>query len=551
MERRLFRNAKIVDVLRLRIFDGWFLIQDGRFKFAEEGEIAKNEPIDIVDLKRRYVVPGFIDAHMHVESSLVTCDRFAEIALKHGTVAVLQDPHEMANVFGADGVEFMIENAKEQPLEFYTAIPSCVPTNRKNLETPNAFIEPEDVERFATMKNVIALGEMMDYVGILSDDEKLLKIIQVARNHSLLIEGHCPTLKGKDLSKYIAIGVGSDHTLTYPEKIFEQLSKGMCVMIQEKSLTRENVQAILNLKDRSRVLLVTDDTLTTKLLEGHLNKIVSFAIKQGWDILDAIASATIRAASYLGLKHLGAIAPGKCASFFVVEEIEELRPEIVFCKGIEYERLSFKKPYAESFGAIFAKKDLVERDFYLSGITNGNKRLNVVICNDQNSFTRLSQEPVTIKDGFAVGDYVNVGVFHRKSFKGHVGLLKGFGMKKGAFASSFAHDSHNILVVGKSSEYMKKAVQELLKIGGGMVCCDDSHVETVPLEIGGIITSQGVTEVAQRLEKIERLLRQNGVRHKNPLTFLSVLSLTVSPLYKFSDLGIVDTEKAEILSNIP
>ncbi len=550
MGRKLFKNAKIVDVLRQRIFDGWFLIEDGRFKFVEEGEVTENEPVDVIDLTKKYAVPGLIDAHMHVESSLITCNGFAKIALKHGTVAVLQDPHEMANVFGADGVKFMIENAKEQPLEFYTAIPSCVPTTRKNLETPNASIEPDDIERLTKMKNVIALGEVMDYVGIINNDEKLLKIIQIAKRHNLLIEGHCPTLKGKELSKYITIGVGSDHTLTYPEKIFEQLSKGMYVMIQEKSITQENVQAIWSLKDRSRILLVTDDTTPTKLLKGHLNKIVSLAIKQGWDILDAIASATIRASSYLGLKHLGAIAPGKCASFFVTQDLEELVPEIVFCKGIEYEKLSFEKPYVESFGAIFAKKDLLERDFYLSGITNGNKRLNVVICNDQNSFTRLSQESVTVKDGFAVGDYVNVAVFHRKSLKGHVGVLKGFGMKKGAFASSFAHDSHNILVVGKSSEYMKKALQELLKIGG-MVYCDDSNVETVPLEIGGIITSQEVEIVAQKLERIEILLKENGVKHKNPLTFLSVLSLTVSPLYKFSDLGIVDTEKAEVLSNIP
>lgn len=549
MGKRLFKNAKIVDVIRQQVFHGWFLIENGKFKFVEQGEITENEPVDVVDLNNKYVVPGLIDAHMHVESSLVTCDRFAQIALKHGTIAVLQDPHEMANVFGIDGVRFMINHGKNQPLEFYVAIPSCVPTTHKSLETPNASIEPEDIEKLAKMNNVIALGEVMDYIGILNDDEKLLKIIQIAKKYNLLIEGHCPTLKGKDLSKYIATGVGSDHTLTNPEKISEQLSKGMCVMIQEKSLTQENIQAISNLKDRSRVLLVTDDTPAAKLLKGHLNKIVSSATNQGWPILDAIASATIRPANYLRLTHLGAIAPGKYASFFVTDDLEQLEPTETVCKGSEYEKLLFQKTKTEKFTAIFGDKVFGENDFHLSNVDDGIRKLNVVVCNDQNTFTKLIQESVTVRNGFAIGDYVNVAVLHRKSLKGYVGLLRGLGMKKGAFASSFSHDSHNIVVVGKCAKCMKKAAEELLKIGGGMVFCDNSNLIGLPLEIGGIISTQKVEVVAQKLEKIEKLLKENGVKHRNPMTFLSVLTLTVSPLYKFSDLGIVDTEKAQVFNN--
>ncbi|WP_041083530.1 adenine deaminase C-terminal domain-containing protein [Thermotoga profunda] len=524
------------------------MVKDGVFEFVEEGEITENEPVEIVDLKNMYVVPGLIDAHMHVESSLVTCSGFAEVALKHGTIAVLQDPHEMANVFGIDGVRFMIENGKDQPLKFYTAIPSCVPTTNKNLETPNASIEPEDVEKLAKIENVIALGEVMDYIGVLNDNEKLLEIIEIAKKHNLLIEGHCPTLKGKDLSKYISTGIGSDHTLTNPQKLSEQLSKGMCVMIQEKSLTEENIQAISKLKDKSQILLVTDDTPTTKLLKGHLNKVVSLAAKKGWDLLDAIASATIKPARYLKLPNLGAIAPAKYANFFVTENLEELEPINTFCKGVEYERLLPQK-FEGRLTLRFDKKTFSEREFHLSNVGDGIKKLNVVICNDRNSFTELIQESISIKNGFAIGDYVNVAVFHRKSLKGHVGLLKGFGMHKGAFASSFSHDSHNIVVVGKCSRCMKMAVEELLNIGGGMVYHDCSDSVSLPLEIGGIISTQKVETVARRLEKIENALREAGVRHKNPVIFLSVLALTVSPLYKFSDLGIVDTERAKVLAN--
>ncbi len=496
------------------------------------------------------MVPGLIDSHMHVESSLVSCDRFAQVALRHGTVAVLQDPHEMANVFGINGVKFMIENGKNQPLKFYTAIPSCVPTTHKKLETPNASIEPEDVEKLAKIDNVIALGEVMDYIGVLNGDEKLLKIIEIAKKHNLLIEGHCPTLKGKDLSKYIAAGIGSDHTLTNPYKISEQLSKGMCVMIQRKSLNQENVQTIYSLEDRSRILIVTDDTPPTELLKGHLNKIVSMAIRQGWPTLDAIASASFRPAIYLRLPNLGSIAPGKYASFFVTEDLEQLEPLTTFIEGVEYEKLSFQEPQVEKFLIAFDKKTFSENEFYLSNVNDGSRKLNIVVCNDQNSFTELVQQSVTIRNGFAVGDYVNVAVIQRKSLKGHVGLLKGFGMGRGAFASSFSHDSHNIVVVGKCAKCMKKAIEELLKIGGGMVYCDDSDFVSLPLEIGGIISTQKLEAVAQKFEKIERLLKENGVKHKNPMTFLSVLALNVSPLYKFSDLGIVDTERAQILENL-
>ncbi|HPP70280.1 MAG TPA: adenine deaminase C-terminal domain-containing protein [Pseudothermotoga sp.] len=538
-----------MDVIRQEIFTGWFLVEDGKFKFVETGDVTENEPAEVIDLEHKYALPGFIDAHMHVESSFVTCDRFAEVALRHGTVAALQDPHEMANVFGIDGVKFMINNGKDQPLLFYTAIPSCVPTTRRCVETPNAFIEPEDVEELTKLDSVIALGEVMDYVGVLNDDEKLLKILEVAKKHNLLIEGHCPTLKGKKLSKYIAAGIGSDHTLTNPDKISEQLSKGMHIMIQEKSLSEENIQMIARLKDRSHIMIVTDDTPVTKFVNGHLNKVVAQAIEHGWPALDAVASVSIRPARYLRLSNLGAIAPGKSATFFVTESLQDLEPVNVFYSGIEHERLLFQRPQVEKFAATFGRKVFDEDEFHLSNVTDGIRRLNVVVCNDRNSFTDLVQEPVVVKDGFAVGDYVNVAVFHRKSLKGHVGLLKNFGMQKGAFASSFSHDSHNIVVVGRCAKCMKRAVEELLVNGGGMVYYSGSDLVSMPLDIGGIISTQKVETIAAKLEKIEKMIEESGVRHKNPITFLSVLALTVSPMYKFSDLGIVDTERSIVLHN--
>ncbi|MEJ5228528.1 MAG: adenine deaminase C-terminal domain-containing protein [Pseudothermotoga sp.] len=549
MHRKLFKNALIVDVFRQRVFKGSFTIKNERFEFVEENDLTCNEPCEVIDLQNKFVIPGLIDAHMHVESSLVTCHSFARTALKHGTVAVLQDPHEMANVFGKKGVQFMIEDGRKQPLIFYCAIPSCVPTTRSNLETPNASIEPEDVEELSENENVIALGEVMDYRGLLNGDEKLLKILQIAKERNLLIEGHCPTLSGEELSKYISVGVGSDHTLMTPRKICEELSKGMCVMIQEKSLTEENIETIKSLVDRSRVLLVTDDVPPTKFVKGHLNRIVSEAIRKGWDSLDAIASATIRVARYLDLKDLGAISPGKKASFFTCEDLQNLQPEEIYCNGKDLSRLNFE-PTLGHFENSLKRRDLSQDIFKLTSVSDGLRRVNTVIMNAENTLTDLKIEDLRIENGFGVGDFVNIAVLHRGTLKGHVGLLKGLGMQKGAFVSSFAHDSHNILVIGKCSWCMKKAVEELLEMGGGMVYYDGENLAKLRLEIGGIISDRDVEDVAEDLKKIEEQLTQSGANHKNLLTFLTVLSLTVSPKYKFSDLGIVDVESSRVLGNL-
>lgn len=551
MQRKIFKNALIVDVIRQVIFKGWFSVNQGRFEFVEEGEVTTNEPCQLIDLKEKYVVPGFIDAHMHVESSLVTCSSFAKAALKHGTAAVLHDPHEIANVFGADGVKFMIQDGNNQPLRFYCAIPSCVPVTRKKLETANSSIDPVDVEELSKLDRVIALGEVMDYLGVIEENEKLMKIIEVARKNKLLIEGHSPTLRGEKLSKYIAAGIGSDHTLTNPDKINEQLSKGMHVMIQEKSLSEENIKSIMNFPDRSRILLVTDDVIPTRLVKGHLNKIVSLAIKNGWKPLDAIASATIRPATYMKISDMGSISPGKIATFFTTKDITELSVENFYCEGTKLSELVFKPAQFSNLPETIKIKNITTDAFKLTNVKDGKRKLNVVTMNQFNTLTGLINETVSVRDGIADGDYVNVCVFRRReeSLKGHVGLLKGFGLTKGAIVSSFAHDSHNIVAVGKSIDHLKKATEELLDMKGGMVFFDGENLLKLPLEIGGVITSNEVEKVAGKLDDIEKSLRKNGVKHKNPILFLTILALTVSPEFKFSDLGIVDTENSLLMGN--
>lgn len=554
MYRRIFVNSKIVDVINQQVYEGWLSVKNGTFEFVEQGEYPGDLEGDLVDLKGRYVFPGLMDTHMHIESSLVTPARFCEVAVQHGTSFILQDPHEVANVFGGDGVWFMTENSRFQPLRICTAIPSCVPATRKPVETPNATIMAEDVYDLSEDELVIALGEVMDYNSVVEGNEEIVDILKAAADVGLSIEGHCPTLKGKNLSTYAGWGIRSDHTLTSPTKMREQLSKGMFVMLQLKSITKENVDFVMGLKDRSRILLVTDDVSPSALLKGHLNTIVNAAIKMGWDPIDAVASATVRAAAYLGIDDLGVIAPGAIGTFFVTDNLDEITPVKVFIEGEDFSHDTVRPTRElEEFTSKIVMRPIKRDNLRLLNEEGSHTyRTNIVSMNQENTATKLTQEELKFDDGFPSiqdKDIVHVHVFRRKQDEptGNGGLLKGLGLKTGAFASSFSHDTHNIIAVGKDEIQMVSAVNAVLKAGGGMVFVTDNEEIILKLPIGGVITDAPVSEVAATLGKIEKALIRNGVKHKNAIMFLSVLALSVSPYYKFSDLGIVDTEAARII----
>lgn len=558
--RKIFYNAKIVDTITESVYNGWFSVVNGAFEYVEEGNYPNNLSAegDVVDLKGFYVLPGLIDSHMHIESSLLTPKRFAEAVIPWGTCAVLQDPHEMANVFGSKGVKFMIENSRFQPLRIYTAIPSCVPPTRKHLETSHAKILAEDIVELSKEENVLALGEVMDYNGVLEENEEIISILHAARKLKLSIEGHCPTLKGMRLSKYLATGIRSDHTLTNPEKIKEQLKKGIYIMLQAKSMTEENIDFITKLKDKSRIIFVTDDIPPVDLLSGHLNKIVQLAISKGYNPIDAIASATKRPADYLGIKDLGSISPAKIANFFTVEDLKCIKPILVFIKGGSFsvKTLSETKRKEEFVNSIqirkFTKPDFQMLKNHQTVVLNAN----IINVNKENSLTDLIQEEIEFKEGFpnlSQKDIVQIAVFRRDQEKptGTIGLLKGLVLQKGGFATSFAHDSHNLLVIGKEIEPMISSANEVIRAGGGMAVTDGRSTLLLKLPIGGLITDEPFKQVSVKHQMIEEKLKLMGVQHLHPLMLLSVLALSVSPRYKMSDLGIVDTENSVIIPVIP
>jgi adenine deaminase len=553
-KRKIYYNANIVDVFNLRVYRGWFSVVNGYFEFVEKGNSFKDFPGTYTNLKRAYAVPGLIDAHMHIESSLLVPQRFVEAVAKHGTVAVLQDSHEMANVFGMHGVKFMMRSAKNNVVRIYHAVPSCIPPTRALLETCNFKFTASDVARLAAEPNVIALGEVMDYRGLLTGEKELLDIIQTAKILQLKIEGHCPSLRGYDLSRYIALGVRSDHTLTNPEKITEELQKGMYIMLQPKSLTKENVKLISQLKDRTRIILVTDDTLPTDLLKGHLNRVVNLAISQGWDSIDAIASATIRPAQYLGIPDLGAIAPGMAANFFITKSLKSLTPIAVFILGKRVSGKIFEKyiKIPSKFINAIKIRNLFAQDFRIVFNRENKKYLiNILVINEDCPFTKITQKIITLQGGYPniddEEDLAIIAVFYRynREPQGSVGLIKGLGLKQGAFCSSFAHDSHNLLVIGKTPNEMATAANMVINSGGGMAVSNGKKNYLLELPVGGLMSTQPVEKVARKLKMLEKVLIKWGL--KVPLSRLLTLTLTTSPYYKISDKGIVDVEQRRII----
>ncbi len=557
----ILENAQIVDIIRQRIFKGWLGIKQEKFIFVEEGKRVNIEAKTIIDLDNAIIQPGLIDSHMHIESSLLTPGRFAEASLPWGTTSILQDPHEVANVLGAAGIRFMVDASRDLPLNIYSAISSCIPATSDDLETANAKISPAEIIELACDPNVIALGEMMDYQGVVAGQKHLEDILEAGKEAGLSLEGHVPSLSGVDLSTYISYGIRSDHTLMTPEKIAEELSKGLYVMLQEKSITEENIDFINTLPDRSRILIISDDIMPNRLVFGQLNKILELAIKLGWQPLDALASATIRPAAYLGLNNAGMIAPGYRADFCICEDLNMFPPQEVYSQGkrvAEAGQALFKAADTKlpedltSIAPILKTADLLSQEqFWLR--LEPNPRVNIISVNDINTFTELEQRKIKIKDGHANdNDLVMATVIARASLQSDwsedfkISLFTGLKLKKGAFATSFSHDSHNILVLGKTAKAMTKAANAVIQNGGGMAVYDD-ELSFLPLPIAGLLSDAPIAELAEQFDRLEQKLRQLGMTHKNPILLLTILPLTVSPNYKISDKGIVDVENRRLL----
>ena len=556
----LLVNARIADVFRYRLFEGWIGIRDGRFITVEAGSAPGGiRAAETQDLAGRIVMPGLIDSHLHIESSLLTPRRFAEAVLPFGTTTILSDPHEVGNVAGEDGVKWMIAASQDLPLRIYHSIPSCVPATSPEIEWTHEVFDAATIRRLATQPSVIALGEVMDYRGLLGPNERLRAIVGAARENNLLIEGHIPTLAGVELSQYLAHGISSDHTLTFAAKIQEQISKGLAVMLQTKSVTPENVAAVAQLPDRSHIILITDDIEPSLLIDGHLSRIVALAIETGMPPLEAIAAATIRPARYLGLRDHGAIAPGFLADFLVMDDITAFPPAQVYVSG---------QPVAGAgaMNAAIARENPAQPDYprIPGSFAPGDFKLDsnggdglvqaqvVALQNKHSTLTELEQRVVRLQDGQAVfqaGDGLALAaVIARDRSSRTVGLIANTGLREGAWASSVAHDCHNLLVIGRSPDAMAQAANAVHALGGGVaVATREGVIASLRLPYFGLLSDEPVAAVADGLAAVEDAMRRIGAHQRRPFLTFSIMSLSVSPYAKFTDKGVVDTESRQLI----
>jgi adenine deaminase len=512
---------------------------------------------DVIDLKGQFLAPGFIDAHVHIESSMVGVREYAKAVLPHGVTTAVTDFHEIANVMGTRGIRLMREGIESIPLNLYCMLPSCVPAT--SLETAGAEIRAEDLKALMEEEWVRGLGEMMNFPGVIYGDSQVLEKISMAQVQGKRVDGHAPGLSGRQLAAYIAAGIASDHECTRREEAEEKLKLGMHIMIREGS-TAKNLEELIPMvtpANARRFMFVSDDRDPADLIaEGSIDLCVRKAIQLGLDPVISIQMATINPARYFPLPGIGAIAPGYRADLVVMEDLNEIRINQVFKAGRLVVEGGRTLP-----GVINEKEVKAENTFHLPTISVEHfqikaegSRAKVIEIIPYQIITKKRIHKVKNENGFAVADptkdILKIAVVERHRKTGNIGLgfVTGFGLQEGAIASSVAHDSHNIVVVGVQDEAMAQAVQGIAAMHGGLIAVRDGKtLACLPLPIGGLMSDRSIEEVRVGLDLLHHTVREMGCTLEEPFMALSFLALPVIPDLKITDKGLVDVTRFEIV----
>ncbi|MGD0953998.1 MAG: adenine deaminase [Methanotrichaceae archaeon] len=514
---------------------------------------------ECIDLSGFVLSPGFIDGHVHIESSMVTVPEYARAVVPKGTTSVIIDPHEIANVLGIDGIMYMLESSRRVPLNVYVMLPSCVPTTM--METSGAVLDAESLSELMDDKRVLGLAEVMNYPGVIFRDPEVLKKIRLAGNKR--VDGHAPQLSGRDLTAYIAAGIKSDHECTTLEEASGKLRQGMHIMIREGSAARNLLELLPLVTPRNarQFLFVSDDRHPADILrEGHIDFMIRTAIKHGLDPILTLQIASLNAAAYFGLKDLGAIAPGYRADIAVLDDLESLNVMKVIKDG---KLVAEDGDLTARLESTPAPKDTTMRTGPLDvgsfrirseRIRSEPSPVRVIgIIPDQIITKSLAIKPKTSK-GLVVGDLdkdvLKMAVVERHMATGNVGLglVKGFGLKSGAIATSVAHDSHNIVVVGVTDEEMLDAVLKVKMMGGGLAVIKDGRIKaSLPLPVAGLLSEMYMRDVAEGIDDCIDAAHDLGCQLKDPFMTLSFLCLPVIPELKLTDKGLVDVAKFQLV----
>lgn len=533
-------QGQIVDIQNRTIFSGSISVENGKIK------AIKKEEHNV----KHYILPGFVDAHIHIESSMLVPSEFAKIAVKHGTVATVSDPHEIANVLGVKGVDFMIENGKQTPFKFNFGAPSCVPAT--TFESAGAVINSEDIKTLMANPDIKYLAEMMNYPGVLFDDSEVLKKIEWAKYFNKPVDGHAPGLRGDDLTKYINAGITTDHECFTYEEGLEKLQKGMKVLIREGSAAK-NFEALIDLlpDHYQNIMFCSDDKHPDDLLLHHINKLCARAVAKGNDVFNVLQAACINPVKHYNLD-VGLLNEGDAADFIVVEDLKAFKTHQTYINGeLVFDNGTSLMPHInfENLNNFNTEKKEVS-DFKVESQA---KNIRVIEALDGELVTNQILAAATIENGNLVSntqaDILKMTVVNRyKNDTPAIAFIKNFGLKEGAIASSVGHDSHNIIAVGVDDDAICKAVNLIIENKGGICAVSNTKQDVVPLPVAGIMSDQNAETIGKAYAKLDQMAKDLGSILHAPYMTLSFMALLVIPALKLSDKGLFDGDKFEFTS---
>ena len=528
-------GGQIVDLVNSRIFSGVVVVEDGKITKIEHQPVGNTQ----------YIMPGFVDAHVHVESSMLVPSEFARLAVSHGTVATVSDPHEIANVLGKKGVQYMIDNGKKVPFKFFFGAPSCVPSTA--FETAGFTLDANDIEELMASPDIYYLSEVMNYPGVINKDLELMKKIAAAKKYGKPIDGHAPAVTGLDLQKYVSAGITTDHECFRLEGALEKIGLGMKILIREGSAAK-NFEALIPLMAThpDKLMFCSDDKHPNELVKGHIDELVRRSIAMGYDVMDVL-----KAASYNAIKHyhipVGLLQQGDDADFIVVDDLHHPVARQTYIKGVLVadNGESHIKCQENATPNIFERPYLYAQDLF---VPDKGKKIKVIECLDGQLITKCFTADPKVVDGGIVSDVENdilkmVVVNRYQPYTPSVAFIKGFGLKRGALASSVAHDSHNIVSVGVTDKDILHAVNLLIEHTGGVTAYCGTEMVAVPLPVAGLMSNEDGYEVAEAYQNADALAKRLGSKLYAPFMTLAFMALLVIPELKLSDQGLFDVRK--------